>query len=95
MNEPSYGEGVDEQLDLVEFDDSRRSLWNAICATLDVILDKPESREARKHSMRIADGYAWRVPVVEPRETENWSIIWYPDGEEVVILYVGPWPPIS
>lgn len=95
MIEPSYGEGVDEQLDAVEFDDSRRSLWNAICATLDVILEKPDTSEARKHSLRIADGYAWRVPVIQSQETENWSIIWFRDGDEAVILYVGPWPPIS
>lgn len=90
----SYGEGVEEQLDTVENDDSRTRLWNAICETLDLILDKPDSADTRAHSMRVsAGGTAWRVQIPEFSQDQNWSVIWSRDGDEIVFLYVGPWPP--
>lgn len=96
MTASEYGEGVAEQLDAIEFDDSRRPLWNAICDALDTIFDKPDSIDARKRRLDTRNGVtAWLVPLRDTREDQNWAVLWSEVEEGPLIVYVGPWPPIS
>ena len=94
MLEPAYGEGVDEDLDLIENDESKSALWNAVINTLQFICDNPTSAQARRNAIRYPSGRtAWRVPIRCPSEDENWSTVWYQDDGEAVFTYVGVWPP--
>lgn len=97
--EDEYGEGVAEQLDEIEKDPSRRPLWEAIVDAINVIFDTPHSARATEVMMRTSFGDdIYRVPLWVPREPENYSILWdfgHEEDGEPVILYVGPWPPLS
>lgn len=96
MTTEEYGEGVGEQLDAIEFDDSRRSLWNSICAVINTIFDKPDSIEVRKRRVDTQTGIiTWLVPLRSTGEDEDWAVMWTETAQGPMIVYVGPWPPIS
>jgi hypothetical protein len=92
-----YGEGVNEQLDAIEFDDSRRPLWEAIVDAINEILDHPESARSKEHLIITSTGgLVWRVPLRVPSERNDHSVLWGYSKEGLpVIAYVGPWPPLS
>jgi hypothetical protein len=91
-----YGEGVGEQLDAIEFDDSKRQLWNVVADTINLILDNPDSREARQNPMISSTGATiWRVSLKGTGEDQNWSVMWGEIKPGPQIVYVGPWPPLS
>lgn len=94
MLEPDYGEGVNEALDEIEFDESRKDLWRSIVETLKFVLANPDDKFARRHAIRTPDGgTVWRVPIPAPGEEDRWSLLWEPDGEYALIHYIGIWPP--
>lgn len=92
--EPFYTRDVDQQLDAIENDDSRRPLWNAIATTLNLICDKPDGRRARFKEIRTRGDHFWLVPVKVQSENEDWAILWQPDGPDARFVYVGLWPPV-
>lgn len=96
MPSEEYGEGVQEQLDAVEFDDSRKQLWNLICQKINVIFDNSQSAEARQHGIYAADGEQfWRIELRNRQEQDDWSVLWTETETGPMIAYVGPWPPLK
>ncbi|SDT68507.1 hypothetical protein [Actinoplanes derwentensis] len=94
MLEPAYGIGVDSVLDEIENDDSRSRLYNRIVEKLNFVCDHPDSAQARQHAIRLeSQNTIWLVTVREPSETEDWGILWTPEGGDALFLYIGPWPP--
>lgn len=92
--EPSYRPQVVQILDEIEEDPDRRPLWNAICDAIDLVCDRPTSEDAKREAVRhVFDIDAvWQVPIRCYIEDENWVMLWYPDGKDAVILYIGPRP---
>lgn len=94
MLDPSYRPGVSRLLDRLEADNSKDQLWRAIVKCLHLICDEPESKEARERQIRTGNGDIFNfVGVWAPQETEDWCILWAPDGDEAVFVYIGTWPP--
>lgn len=90
MLEPAYGEHVLPALDKVENDTSRRALWNAICDAIDLVCDNPESAEARREAIRLPSGATvWQVSIRCYLEDDDWVLVWRPEGDDAVIVYVG------
>ena len=92
MLEPRYSSEAAEALDRIEADPSRWRLWDAIADVIDLICDHPESAGARRERVRIfqrKDLAVWKVPIRAPWEDQDWSLIWYRDDDEAVVLYVG------
>ncbi len=90
MLEPSYGAEVALILDKIEFDAGRRPLWNAICDAIDLVCDQPDSAEARREALRLPSGATvWQVPIRCRVEDDDWVLLWFPDGADAVIAYVG------
>ncbi len=90
MLEPAYGEHVVPVLDKIEHDPTRRPLWNAICDAVDLICDHPDSAEARREALRLPSGATvWQVPIRCYVEDDDWVLLWFPDGEDAVVTYVG------
>jgi len=88
--EPAYGEHVVPVLDKIEHDPTRRPLWNAICDAVDLICDHPDSAEARREALRLPSGATvWQVPIRCYVEDDDWVLLWFPDGEDAVVTYVG------
>jgi hypothetical protein len=88
--EPAYGEPVVLILDKIENDPTRRALWNAICDAIDLICDHPDSGEARRDELNTTHSKTvWQVPIRCPIEDDNWVLLWYPDGPDAKIVYVG------
>ncbi len=91
MLQPEYSRAADAALNRIEHDPSRKKLWNAICDAIDLVCDRPDSAEARKEAMHLHGRSltVWKVPVSTPWEDRDWVLLWFPSGEEAVILYVG------
>jgi plasmid stabilization system protein ParE len=90
VREPAYGEHVSLILDKIENDSSRRALWNAICDAIDLVCDHPDSAEVHREAIRLPSGATvWQVPIRCSVEDDDWVLLWYPDGEDAVIAYVG------
>jgi hypothetical protein len=88
--EPTYGEHVTPVLDKIEHDPTRRALWNAICDAIDLVCDHPDSAEARREALRLPSGTTvWQVPIHCYIEDDDWVLLWFPDGGDAVITYVG------
>lgn len=68
-------------------------LWERFCDAIDVIVDHPDSREARGEELRGREGKAvWKVDVFDG--SDDWAILWHRDDEGgVVIAWIGLWPP--
>lgn len=92
-----YGEGVSEQLDEIEKDPDRRLLWEAIVDAVNLVFDEPHSARANEILMRTSFGDDVRgIPLRVPSEDANYSVLWgFDETGEPVIVYVGPWPPLS
>ena len=87
--EPIYSLAVDKILSEIESDPTRVELWNAICDAIDLVCDHPGSREARRGVLRDLDGQpVWVVPV--RTRTEDWVLLWRPEGDLIAIAYLGP-----
>lgn len=90
--EPVYAEHVDLILNKIEADPSRWALWNAICDTIDLICDRPDTAEARREVLRLPSGTTvWQVPIHCYIEDDNWVLLWHRDHDDAVILYIGPY----
>ena len=90
MLNPAYGKHVIVALDKIEFDPSRRALWNAICDAIDLVCDRPDGAQARREALRLPSGKTvWQVPIRRFLEDDDWVLLWYLDGAEAVIVYVG------
>lgn len=90
--EPEYTEQAETVLDRIEKDLERDRLWDAICDVLHMICEHPESSDARRERVRVLRGQGlvvWKVPVRAPTEAADWVVLWYRDGGNAVILYVG------
>jgi hypothetical protein len=88
--EPSYEAEVFPILDKIESDPGRRPLWNPICDAIDLVCDHPESAEARREALRLPSGATvWQVPIRCRVEDDDWVLLWFPDGHDAVIAYVG------
>lgn len=93
---PSYGPGVEDQLDEVEDDAERSVLWRSVTDTLYSICEQPDLPKNRRYALTTPSGQMiWRVPIPSGQETENYSVLWAEDEKEneAVFLYVGVWPP--
>jgi hypothetical protein len=79
-------------LDRLQADASDR-LWERICDAIDMIIDRPDSREARAEELRGRDDKAvWKVDAFD--RDGDWAILWHLDNEGlVVIAWLGLWPP--
>lgn len=95
--EDEYGDGVIEALEKIRLDDSRRPLWTAIVEAINEIFDNPESARSKEHLMITSHGAEiWRVSLWVPSERDDHSVLWGFSEEDLpIILYVGPWPPLS
>ncbi len=92
MLEPDYTEDAEAALDAIEKDPDRWRLWDAVCDTLHRICAEPGSAEVKRDGLRLFDpkgAVAWRAPVWCPSEDRDWEVLWYQDGGNAVILYVG------
>lgn len=94
MTEPEpviYSRQANETLDKIEADPEATALWNALCDALDLIIDHPDSAQARRAGLRTAAGTTvWHVTVRAPRETDDWSILWHHnDAGQILIAYIG------
>ena len=71
----------------------RDRLWERLCDAIDLIVDRPDSREARAEELRGREGKAvWKVDVFD--RTDDWAILWHRDpAGAVVIAWIGLWPP--
>jgi hypothetical protein len=91
--DPDYSERAEQFLDEIEKDPDRRPLWDAVCDAIDLVCDQPGSKQARRESIRhVFDRTVWEVAIRCPAEDDNHVLIWYPDGANAVILYIGPRP---
>ncbi len=93
MSDPDfrYEAEVQHVLDKLEADAGDR-LWNRICDAIDLIVDHPDSRQARGEELRGREGKAvWKVDVFDG--TDDWAILWHHDSGRVVIAWIGLWPP--
>lgn len=93
MLEPTYSSLVDSALDKIEYDPSRRPLWNAICDAIDLVCDQPDSADARREQVRTPTGLIlWQVPVWCRAEDDDWVLLWHRDDDarSAVIVYIGP-----
>lgn len=90
MLEPSYDPEVSLNLDKIESDPTRRPLWNAICDAIDLVCDRPDSAEARREALRLPSGATvWQVPIRCRLDDDDWVLLWFPDGPDAVIAYIG------
>lgn len=91
MLEPDFDDDILPLLDKLEHDASRRPLWDAICDAVDLVCDHPDSAEARRDVLQTLDGRTiWQVPVRCRTEDDDWVMLWYPDGIDARIAYIGP-----
>jgi hypothetical protein len=69
-------------------------LWGRLCDAIDLIIDHPDSREARGEELRGREGKAvWKVDVFDG--TDDWAILWHRDSSGVVVIaWIGSWPPV-
>ncbi|MGH3504798.1 MAG: hypothetical protein ACRDQA_28470 [Nocardioidaceae bacterium] len=95
MTEPGgavvYSRQAGEALDKIEADPEATALWNALCDALDLIIDYPDSAQARRASLRTSTGTTvWHVTVRAPREADDWAVLWQrgPSGQ-ILIAYIG------
>lgn len=86
-----YSGQAAETLDKIEADPGAVDLWNALCDTLDLIIDHPDSAPARRDALRTATGTTvWRVTVRVPRETGDWAVLWHHDKTgRILIAFIG------
>lgn len=86
-----YSDQAAETLDKVEADPGSLDLWNALCDTLELIIDHPDSAPARRDALRTATGTTvWRVTVRVPRETDDWTVLWHHDETgRILIAFIG------
>jgi hypothetical protein len=91
--EPSYGEGVEGDLDRIMDDPGKDKLYGRIVETLNLICDEPDSSTARRHVLQHPDGPIWRVPVRGTGEDQDYVVLWATNGQLARFLYVGVWPP--
>lgn len=94
MTEPEpvvYSRQASETLDKIEADPETTALWNALCGTLDLIIDHPDSAQARRAALRTAAGTTvWHVTVRAAPETDDWAILWHHnDAGQILIAYIG------
>jgi hypothetical protein len=88
---PRYASEVMIQLEKVEQDSSRSSVWDAICDAIDLVCDHPESVGARRYMWRRRDGGpVWQVLLKSTGEDDDWIVLWYQEGGEANIVYIGP-----
>jgi hypothetical protein len=87
-----YSDDAREALDRLENEVPDR-LWNAICDAIELIVDHPDSREARAEELRGHDEKAvWKVDIFDG--SDDWAILWHPNESGlVVIAWIGLWPP--
>lgn len=86
-----YSGQAAEALDKIETDPEAADLWNALCDTLDLIIDHPDSAAARRGALRTATGTTVRrVTLRVPRESDDWSILWHhDDAGRILIAFIG------
>lgn len=90
MLEPIYGSHVVRVLDGVESDPSRTALWNAICDSIELICGHPDRAEARREALRLDSGATvWQVRIRCRLKDDDWVLLWFPDGNDAVIVYLG------
>ena len=95
MTEPEpavyYSRQAAEALDKIEVDPAAVDLWNALCDTLDLIIDHPDSAPARRNALQTTAGTTvWQVTIRIPRETDDWAILWHHDDTgRILIAYIG------
>lgn len=81
---------VESTLDDLELGSDAR-LVDAVYDAIDLILDRPESAEARRGLVHSRGGRpVWIVPV--SASLHEWSVMWWQDGSVAVFAYAGPWP---
>jgi len=72
-------------------DSTRGRLWDAICDAIDLICDHPEAGEARRYMWRRRDGGpVWQVRLRNTGEDDNWIVLWYLEGGDAQVVYIGP-----
>jgi plasmid stabilization system protein ParE len=86
-----YSRQASETLDKIEADPEASHLWNALCDALDLIIDHPDSAQARRAALRTAAGTTvWYVTVRAPRETDDWMVLWqHNEADQILIAYIG------
>jgi hypothetical protein len=86
-----YSRQASEALDTIETDPRATALWNALCDALDLIIDHPDSAQARRAALRTAAGSTvWHVSIRTPQESDDWAILWQRnDAGQILIAYVG------
>lgn len=86
-----YSRQASEALDKIEASPERVELWDALCDALDLIIDHPDSAQARREALRTATGMTvWRVTVRVPRDSDDWAVLWHHDDVgRILIAYIG------
>lgn len=83
---------ADAQLDALQLGPDAE-LWNAVCDALDLIVDRPDSAEARREAIVTAAGRTiWMVPV-RHSSLDDVVVLWAVENDIEYVLYVGPMPP--
>lgn len=87
-----YGKDARKALDRLEVEAPDR-LWDALCEAIELIVTRPDSREARADELRDrAGGAVWKVDVFD--RGDDWAVLWHRnDAGLVVIAWIGLWPP--
>ena len=84
---PAYSREADVALSKLE-EGPDALLQNAVADAIDLICDHPDSAEARRRRLTDKSGRpVWSVAV---RSREGWVVLWWPDGRDAYIAYIGP-----
>lgn len=84
--QPAYSQAADEVLLALEAGSERR-LYEAVLDVIDLICDHPDSAAARRRQLRDSQGgVVWSVAV---RGADGWVVLWWPDGDEAYIAFIG------
>jgi len=80
-------ERVLDELEKEERYDLLDSIWDVV----DILEQHPDSAVARRRSLRTLRGHTvWLVPIPIRYDDDRWVILWQPQGDDVLIPYVGP-----
>ena len=84
-----YSPEASAQLDKLELGPDEE-LWNAVCAAIDLLVDRPDSPEARREALLTAGGNTvWRVPV-RHSTMDDYCVLWALRSDVEYVLFVGP-----
>ena len=89
--DPIFSEDADHVLSQLEENADSAHLLEAIWDVIDFIVDHPTSAQARRRVLRTSSKHSvWMVPIPVHHDNERWVILWQPDGDGVLIPYIGP-----